>query len=232
MQDDAKTQSPNSEEIVSKLKVYEQQSLSYYQATQNLLKLGYDQTQIDDANDEYKYTEPSNVDSTASIEPGTKLQKDSLDEDYDKVGNVLLKDSAKDNKPPSFWTLWAPSTYGLKVERNIYFMKYSSGRLSIFLITLIVSLILTIATYNIFSPQATNNSQYCNYSTNVVTAGCVSAEAISYGFPVHGAYIKYEVQERVIGSETDTGVDLTNFGIFFISIWSIAFLSSKALTRL
>jgi len=220
------------DEVISKLKEYEQQGLSYYQATQNLLKAGYTQTQIDDADDEYKYTEPSNVDSTASIEPGAKLQNDSLDNDYDEVGKTLIKDVDKESKPPNFFTLWSPSTYGLKIEQNTYFMKYRSGSLARFLIALIVGLILTIATYNIFLPQVTNNSQYCSYSTNVVTSGCVPAIATSYGFPVHGAYIKYEVQGRAIGSETNIGVDLINFCIFFISIRLIMFLGNKALTRL
>jgi len=224
--------SDTTEEIISKLKDYEQQGLSYYQATQNLLEAGYTQTQIDDADDEYKYTEPSNVDSTASIEPNIKLQNDSLYDDYDKVGNTLLKDSGKDNKPPSFWTLWAPSTYGLRIERNIYFMKYGSGGLGIVLIALVVSIILTIAAANIFPPTVNDNSQYCSSPSPVITYGCVSAKATSYGWPIHGGTIKYKAQGHAIGSATDTGIYIADFGIFFLSICLLVFLVNLAMSRL
>jgi hypothetical protein len=47
------------EAIVSKLKEFKQQGLSYYQATQKLLQQGYTQLQIDDAEDSFNYNEAS-----------------------------------------------------------------------------------------------------------------------------------------------------------------------------
>jgi len=43
-------------EIVSKLKLYKQQGLSYYQATQELKSLGYNDEEIDLAAADFTYT--------------------------------------------------------------------------------------------------------------------------------------------------------------------------------
>jgi len=217
------------EEIVNKLKAYEQQELTYYQATQNLLKAGYNQLQIDDAEDEFKYTEPTteNAENVNHIVAETESET-SVENAEDKVGDILLKDTRK--KPlPTWFTLWSPSTYGLNIEANTALMKSGSGRLSVVLIALVASFILTFLTPKVFSPQTINNTRYCNIDDPL---NCVPANAISYGWPIHGENIKYEAQGRVIGNVTDAGVYETNFALFFIGVCTLVFLVDTARTRL
>ena len=78
--------------IIELLKQYTNQDISYYQAKQNLIKLGYKEEDIESAGDNYEYgTKPVPLDPTTAL-----FAKDP--EDTTAVAQDILKEQKKDRE--------------------------------------------------------------------------------------------------------------------------------------
>ena len=210
-------------EIIGKLKDCEQQGLSYYQAKQQLLKAGYTQLQIDDAEDEFHYTESVPESDTGSHAQGRK----SIDESYEKVGQVLIKDTKKRRKPNILLKSYT--------SNSGFFYGAITGRVWI---AIIISLLLTFYFGQVYHVTV-DNARYCNDTPIIYTgphdpsnsAYCAKASANVYGWPIRGQTVHYTVQGSGTFYSSSRGIETFNLGFFFIIIYIALRLFSHLLNR-
>jgi hypothetical protein len=88
--------------IIQKLRDYQQQHLTYYQATQELKKLGYSDQQIQQASDSFDYTATPTTDgdTPAALPTLDKQDPAMLKIAESNVTRDLLADKHLDGEPP------------------------------------------------------------------------------------------------------------------------------------
>lgn len=218
----------STEEIVNKLKLYKQQGRSYYQATQQLLKSGYTQTQIDDAEDVFNYSQPTvNTSGNQYVTNDQPAMTDNIDDNdpYTKVGEALIKDTKKKKIPAALtWDFtYSHPWYGL-----------ISGRVWLaFIIGLIGPFY-----FESHYPQYINNTQYCNSifvsdSSQNSPNDCLPAKAIVYGWPIRGQVENYDVQGKgLFYGNFNRSIFAINTLLFIVAAYLGLFLIDEVRSRL
>lgn len=109
-----------SQEIITKLKTFKQQGLTFYQASEKLKQAGYTPAQITDAESKVNYVD---VKVEESLEPVVKTPPSpktgsELDRDYQKLGNAVLADKERSARAYAYVGLAIPAFYfGQQVYR-------------------------------------------------------------------------------------------------------------------
>lgn len=115
-------------QLIDKLKVYKQQGLTYYQATEQLKQQGYAELEITDAAAQFNYAKPRPVytaEGQTSVSPQTPPSPKAdteMDRDYQKMGNTLLAEKERGRRP-LVYVFWIFTAWGSGLRACDYWLR-------------------------------------------------------------------------------------------------------------
>jgi hypothetical protein len=107
------------QQLIAKLKTCKEQGLTFYQASQQLQQQGYIQAQITNAADQFNYKNPVANGSSADlvkregkmVTPASSPAGSEMDRDYQKMGNAILADKERSERPYAYVALAITAGY-------------------------------------------------------------------------------------------------------------------------
>lgn len=120
----------NSQDIISQLKSFKQQGLTFYEASERLKQAGYSPAQITDAESKVNYVDTKDTKFVMLVAKAPLSPKagTDMDKSYQKLGNTLLADKERSTRPFAYIALAIPAFYlGQQIYRLWLHRKFWGG---------------------------------------------------------------------------------------------------------